>query len=71
LQPEKQKASESPSIQEDKKNKIHDQHTSNSDIPTDSDELPSEKLWDFCLTDPENPEETALELARPNRSPPP
>jgi hypothetical protein len=39
LRPELQKASESPSIQEDKKSKNQDQLTSNSDIPTDSDEL--------------------------------
>jgi hypothetical protein len=41
LQPlKKQKASESPSIQEDKKIKTNDQLTSNSDPPKDSDELP-------------------------------
>jgi hypothetical protein len=64
-------ASESPSIQEDKKIKTNDQSTSNSDIPTGSDELPLKNLWDVCLTDPENPEETAMELARDSRSPPP
>jgi hypothetical protein len=60
LQLELKKASESPPIQEDKKIKNHDQFTSNSDIAL-------KNLWDVCLTDPEDSEETALELARPNR----
>jgi hypothetical protein len=28
---------------------------------------PKEDIFDFCLTDPEDPEETILELSRPNR----
>lgn len=30
-----------------------------------------EDIFDYCLTDPEDPEETILELSRPNRSPHP
>jgi hypothetical protein len=49
LQPlKKQKASRSPSSQEDKKIKNHDQHTSIPDIPTDSGELPNDQNPRYC-----------------------
>jgi hypothetical protein len=48
LQPKVQKASESPSIQEDTKIKTNDQLTSNSDPPTDSIELPKVKKQKHC-----------------------
>jgi hypothetical protein len=35
-----------------------------------SKDQPPEDIWDFCLTDPENPEESILELSRTDRSPP-
>jgi hypothetical protein len=55
---------------QDEIQKTNHQLTSNSDTPTDSGELPTEDIFDVCLTDPDDPEETILELSRPNRSPP-
>jgi hypothetical protein len=89
LQPRVQKASESPPIQEDIKNKNHDQLTSNSCLPTNSHEQPKaektryvrgateilkskdpppEDIWDNCITDADDPEETDWELSKPSRS---